>query len=104
MGQVVCNYLLAAFYVLADFAAAWLVGWLAVRKLPALASDGTRAVTFLVGSGLLLVAAIGRLGWSIQTIAGVSPPENLDQGIFLILSLCGTFLLIYNFVVGWLAR
>jgi hypothetical protein len=49
------------------------------------------------------VAGIGRLGWSIQTIGGKSPPERLDQAIFFALSLSGTFLLVYDFFVGQLS-
>jgi hypothetical protein len=59
-----------------------------------------RTACFLVGSALLLVVGIGRLGWSIQTIDGHSPPERLDQVLFLILSLAGTFLLVFEYFAG----
>ena len=61
-------------------------------------------MAFLLGTGLLFVAGIGRLGWSIQSIRGTTPPEQLDQWIFRVLSLFGTFFLIYHFAVGWLTR
>jgi len=56
---------------------------------------------FFFGAGLLLVAAIGRLGWEIQTWATESPAEKLDQAIFWISSVTGTFLLIFDYCLSF---
>jgi hypothetical protein len=47
-----------------------------------------------------LVAGIGRLGWPIQTWSGDSQAERLDQGVFLFLSLLGTFLVVFEYLAG----
>lgn len=102
--RVIGNYLLAAIYVVLDFALAWAAAWVATRKAPNLASSRYRTVAFVFGSALLLIAGIGRLGWSIQSLGGVSPPEALDRSIFLGLSLVGTFLLVMEYALGRLRR
>ena len=100
IGRVVANYLLSALYVAMTFALAWLLAWLAMRNFPVLAGARARLIAFLLGSGFLLVAGIGRLGWSLQTYGGNTPPELLDQIIFWFLSFVGTLLLIYDFAIG----
>jgi hypothetical protein len=44
------------------------------------------------GTAILLVAGIGKLGWSIQTVGGTTPAEKLNEYIFWVLSCVGTFL------------
>jgi hypothetical protein len=87
-----------------DFGAAWALAFFANRKCQFLVSDFVRCSTFLVGSGLLLIAGIGRLGWYIQSFGGETSPESLDKTIIIALSLFGTFLLIYNFALGKLKK
>jgi|SRR3990172_10357439 len=98
MNAVVSNYLWSGVYVLLDFVCAWAVAFLLVR-FRLCVSDTSRLVVFLLGTGILLVAAIGRLGWSIQTIGGATAQETLDQSIFFYSSLLGTFLLVLGYFV-----
>ena len=100
MAHVLLFYVKALVYVAACLALGWLSATLARSRWPTLADSLTHAVVFLLGSGLLLVAAIGRLGWGIQTWGGDSPAERLDQRVFLVLSLLGTFLLVFEFFLG----
>lgn len=97
MGRVVLNYLFTAMYVLLSFTAAAVLAWIARRKLPRLSNEVVLAAANLCGTGFLLVAGIGRLGWSIQTYDGTTPPEVLDARIFWSLSVLGTVLLVYEF-------
>lgn len=95
MSGVVFNYLRAGLYVAIEFVFAWALVTFLLGKYSLWRSDRTRLLLFLFGTGGLLVAGIGRLGW--QTIGGSSPAETLDQGIFLVLSLSGTFLLLLDY-------
>ncbi len=98
MNPVVSNYLWTGVYVLIDFACAWVVAFLLVR-FRLFVSDTARLGVFLLGTGILLIAGIGRLGWSIQTIGGATENETLDQLIFFYSSLFGTFVLLLGYFV-----
>jgi TRAP-type C4-dicarboxylate transport system permease small subunit len=52
-----------------------------------------QVILVCLGTAFLLVAGIGKLGWSIQTYDGTTPAENLNEYIFLVLSHIGTFLI-----------
>jgi len=67
---------------------------------PIIVNSQFRLWLFLIGTGLLLVAAIGRLGWEIQTWSGKTPKEKLDKTLFWIFSVSGTFLLIFDYCLG----
>ncbi len=45
------------------------------------------------GIGILLWATLAKQGWSIETVNGVSMPERLDQKLFRVLYLIGSFIL-----------
>jgi lipid-A-disaccharide synthase-like uncharacterized protein len=100
MTDVITKYVLTLFGVTVLLAVGMVVGRAAVLKFPRLASQPVRTAVFLIGTGMLLVAAIGRLGWSIQTMDSNSGPENLDAAIFWCLSVLGTVLLVFDFAVG----
>jgi hypothetical protein len=100
MKSVVYNYLMIGFYVLIEFTCAWALVTFGLGKYRVWVADQMRLRLFLLGTGLLLVAGIGRLGWPIQSIGGSSPAEKLDQAIFLALSLFGTFLLLLDFFLS----
>ncbi len=100
MSEVILNYFKTIALVGVIFLIAWITARKAQIRTPSLCRGKARRACFLVGSAFLLVAAIGRLGWSIQTIDGHSPPERLDQVLFLILSLVGTFLLVFEYFAG----
>jgi hypothetical protein len=100
MKTVILNYFKTAVIVAIEFLLAWVFAkWVICRYYPRFASKMTKLVLSLTGTGVLLVAGIGRLGWQIQTFAGTTPPECLDQAIFLVLSLCGTFLIVLGYFV-----
>ena len=101
MRTIIFNYLSTALFVVSVAILAWVVGQFLRRGCPKLALARIRPFLFLCGTGALLVAGIGRLGWDIQTIDGHSPAEKLDQNIFLVLSLLGTFFIfLEHFVSG----
>ena len=43
---------------------------------------------------ILLWAVLGRVGWREQTFGGENKPERINQIVFFILSICGTFFLV----------
>ena len=100
MGQVVLNYLKSFGLVVAVFVLAAVASRLAATRARCLCHGQIRVFAFLLGSGLLLVAGIGRLGWPIQTWNGESQAEGLDMDVFLVLSLFGTFLVVFEYLVG----
>jgi hypothetical protein len=97
MNPVLLKYLKTVAIVAADFFAAWAVTRRMPRQFAWFRSQTTRIFLFLTGTGALLVAGIGRLGWAIQSWSGQSSSEHLDQGIFFILSVGGTFLLVLDY-------
>jgi hypothetical protein len=104
MANVTLNYLKSGLFVVLICGAAWLAS-LWARAWPAELTGGSaRLVMFLAATVLLLTAGIGRLGWEIQTWGGGTPPESLDQWIFLVLSLLGTVLLVFEYLVGRAAK
>jgi hypothetical protein len=102
--DVISGYLKAGAWVVADFGAAWVVARISHRFAPVLVGTTARAAAFLAGSGMLLVATIGGLGWAIQSFDGNTPPELLNQCIFRFLSIGGAFLLVYDFHAARQAR
>lgn len=99
MASVISKYLLTALYVAGSFAVAFIAAWFSARRVPGMATPLLRTIIFLVGTGMLLVAGIGRIGYALQTFDGTSPAERLDEWIFWTLSLVGTFLLVYDFAL-----
>ena len=104
MKQVALNYVKSAGWVVAVFILAMLAARLASRKAQRLCRGRLRVVTFLLGSGFLFVAGIGRLGWQIQTWTSASQVETFDQNVFLTLSLLGTFLVAFEYLAGRFAE
>lgn len=104
MADVVQRYVLTAAIVAAIFGVAALSARYVARNHPKLASPVVRCAAFLIGTGMLLVAGIGRLGWEIQTFDGQTAAECLDQTIFWILSVVGTGLLVYDFFASRSSR
>lgn len=90
MNEVVRNYAKTALFVAINISAAWVLATVLGSGI----SRWVHLVLLGTATGLLLVAGIGGLGWSIQTIGGSSVPERLNQRIFYCLSYLGTFLLI----------
>lgn len=101
MLNVVINYIKVAGIVISEMFIAWaLVSKIIVPHLPSFTTDKAKRMLFLVGTGVLLVAGLGRLGWNIQTWGGYTPPEKLDNYIFWTFSLGGTFLLLLDFFIA----
>jgi len=69
--------------------------------LPNIITPKSRVIIFLIGSGLMLVAAISRLGFEFQTFDGSSPPEILFSLLFWGFSVIGTILLVFDYCVGF---
>jgi hypothetical protein len=90
---VIFHYFYAFILVAATSICALLFIRFSRSKCPKLINKHIRLIYLIVGTGFLLVAGIGKLGWSIQTFGGNTPAERLNEWIFLFLSLFGTFLL-----------
>jgi hypothetical protein len=91
--DVVLHYVLTAIYVTINIGLAFFTAWLIAIKRPQWVTDGKKAFLLVVGTGILLVAGVGKLGWSIQTMVGTTPAEQMNEAIFLTLSHVGTFIL-----------
>lgn len=92
-GIVISHYFGAFIFVFILFLISLLVVCLLRTKWPKLLTEKYKTLSVIIGVGLLLVATIGRLGWSIQTFDGNTLGEKLNIWIFWIISCLGTFLL-----------
>jgi hypothetical protein len=88
------SYLGSAGIVILIIGVAWFLARIIARKRPTLINTTTKLVAILLGTGLVLTAAVGKLGWSIQSWqAAPSPREVLNTALFWILSQTGSFLI-----------
>jgi len=100
MGRVIKNYLWTVLVVTLAISAAFVAGRFITQEFLPTVVGRWRQIAFMAGTGMLLVAGIGRLGWSIQTYKGQSPAEKADRLIFWILSVGGTHLLVLDFALS----
>jgi len=63
-----------------------------------------RLIIFLLGTGMILVAAITRLSGDLQTWDGSSPVEHLFSGLFWAFSVVGTLLLVFDYCIGFFKK
>ena len=93
MLQVVVHWLFMLSVVASCVAAAFVARrFLRARPL----SHRHLARITLGGEVLLLWAALGPLGWSVQTFGGSSPGENLDDALRKVTSLVGAVLILFE--------
>ncbi len=101
MYAVILNYTLVFIAVSIALLLSVIVARFLVHRFPKTSTPKVRLLFFLIGCGALLIAAIGRLGWSIQTMSGESLAEKIDIAVFTFLSISGTFLLIVDYCIGF---
>jgi hypothetical protein len=101
---VIFHYFYIFIGVAINFIIAILFVCLSRSKFPKLINKHARLVYLIIGTGFLLVAGIGKLGWSIQTYSGNTPAENLNERIFLFLSHIGTFFLFIDLICIYLSQ
>jgi len=99
MRTVVFHYFKTALHVGINFTLAFAFALLLKHKCTKFITEKNLSMLLIVSSACLLIAGIGKLGWSIQTLGGNTPAENLNQTIFLCLSHFGTFLLFTYFIL-----
>lgn len=75
--------------VLAAVCAGWGLGLVLLTYDFPHASKASELTQYL-GIGILLWATLGRGGWHIQTLEGVSPPEQVDAFVFQMLYVFGS--------------
>ena len=93
MSKVIFHYFITAVSVVGNIACAWVVHSLIRKRFRKLIVDRNLVALLIISAGFLLLAGIGKLGWSIQTYGGETSLEKLNNCLFLILSHIGTFLL-----------
>lgn len=91
--DVFLHYFYYLLYIVIDFFVALGFARLLKSKCPKLLTEKNLAILLIVSSGILLLAGIGKVGWSIQTFSGTTQPENVNNYIFQGLSFFGGFLL-----------
>jgi hypothetical protein len=99
MFAVFLNYVLSLAMVLVAFGLAWGAARLGPSQARRLGSDTPRPLMFLAATAFLLVAGIGRVGMTQPWNSG-SVAATIDQGVFLVLVVAGTFLLVLDHLVG----
>ena len=74
---------------------AWIVAKTIINKYPYFMTVKNRLITAVIGTSLLLIAVVGRLGWgsSIVTMEGNTSPEEWNKWLFWMFSTLGTFLI-----------
>jgi hypothetical protein len=100
MIEVLFHYAKTAIFVLVSAGLAFLSAWILMLKIPQTNTATIRTTLLLLGTSFLLVAGVGKLGWSIQTFGGDTIAENWNEGVFLFLSYGGTFLLFLDIALG----
>ncbi|MBN1795812.1 MAG: hypothetical protein JW804_03995 [Sedimentisphaerales bacterium] len=97
--KVILHYLIAAVSVFINIALAYCTAKFLITKHSKPINSYTTALLVL-GTCLILIAGIGKLGWSIQTIGGNSIFEKLNNGLFWCLSHLGTFLIFLSIFIS----
>lgn len=97
---VILYYLRILVLVASNFGLAWLIVYLSKSKCPKLLSERNRLICVIIGTGLLLLAGIGKLGWSIQSYDDKTTAEKLNDWIFWIVSYAGTLLIFIKLNYG----
>ena len=80
-------------FIALDFAIAYRIANFIKSKYPKLITKKFLDILLISSSFILLYAGIGKVGWSIQTWAGDTTPENVNNAIFQVLTFLGGFLL-----------
>ena len=75
----------------------WLGGYLYAMRGPC--TQKVYALLQCGGVGILLWATLAKQGWNIQTWGGESVGEKVDQWVFRVLCVVGSFLLVLS--VTW---
>ena len=98
MGKVIFHYLKTSLYVGINLVIAYIVARNLLKCYPRILDGKFRLILLLIGTALLLIAGIGKLGWhsGITTYDGDSSPEKLNNVIFLMLSHLGAFCIFLN--------
>ena len=104
MNVVLQHYLIASLTVVINFSIASVVAWLMEWKDPHIGILRNKFIIIIIGTIILLIAAIGKLGWSIQTWNGNTSIEQLNNQIFWILSHLGSFLIFFEIMLGYFRR
>ena len=81
--------------VLAVIMAGWLVGHL-LNRFVGPPSQAVARLILYSGIGTLLWATLGKCGWNIQSWKGTTLPEQVDDFLFRVLYLIGSFLLVLS--------
>ena len=75
------------------------LGWVtghALNRIVGPPSQATARLILYSGIGTLLWATLGKCGWSIQSFKGTTLPEQVDDFLFRVLYLVGSFLLVLS--------
>ena len=98
MSQVWLNYAKVIGFIGSNFCLALAVSWFLRSKLAFEPSARVHALVILAGTAFLLVAGLGKLGWTLQTWDGNTPPEQLNDLLFRIFSYLGMFFVFFEWV------
>jgi hypothetical protein len=101
MSTVILTYLKNIVFVSIGLSVSFFAAKYLSILYPNIITPKFRIIIFLVGTGMILVAAIDRLSWDIQTWDGSSPAEKLDSYLFWIFSIIGTLLLVFDYCIGF---
>ena len=102
MNAVLQHYLIVALSIIINFGLASGIAWIITVKVPNIAKGKFRIIVTIVGTIILLIAAIGRLGQT--TWNGNTDAEHLDNILFWILSYLGSFLIFFEIMCGLFRR
>jgi len=104
MSKLLFYYLVVAISVVINIILAWVTAKFILSKHNAWTRKKRLTSLLVVGTGILLWAAIGRLGWSIQTFGGNSAREWLNIILFWSFSHIGTFLILTHIFISYLKK
>jgi hypothetical protein len=93
MKTVIVHYSWTSLYVVIAFILALVVSLILSKYCKRFIKSKLRIIPLLIGTSFLLIAGIGKLGWSAIAWSSDDPAAKLDDNIFYLLSYIGSFFL-----------
>lgn len=104
MKEVILNYLKTFGFIAIVFPPAFLTASFLKAKCSFLLTPKIHSIITLIGTVLLILAGLGKLGWSIQTASEQSQPEQLENAIFWVLTCSGMFIIFIEWSLNFFKK
>ncbi|NQT64798.1 MAG: hypothetical protein HQ554_01300 [FCB group bacterium] len=104
MCKVIFSYSMSIIIVILNIGFSRVGAKYILRHYAVLLNRKTFLLLTLLGTGLILIAATGKLGWAIQSVGGKTTPERLNNFLFWAFSQVGVFVLFTEIWIKHLSK